>query len=201
MPTIIGRHFKDKEIKFNYKIKRGNSMYCNKCGKEISKDSQFCQFCGNKININIKSDDTKSEQKKGKVIIHSYEEVYMLNPNIKVYIDGKLIASLAKGQTFEYDIDKSTTITFKSSIRSTTVTVSPNAITEITLIWNRATGKLETICNEQNYNGVNNYANQQNYQGQLNAKKHSNEVWLVITPILTILLFFFFKFLSNIFLR
>ena len=24
-------------------------MFCSKCGKEISKDSVFCEFCGNKI--------------------------------------------------------------------------------------------------------------------------------------------------------
>ena len=159
-------------------------MYCNKCGKEILDNSQYCQYCGNEIKVNGQSESQQCNRKQGKVIIHSYEEFFIINPNVDIYIDGNLITSISKGQTFEYDIIKTTTITFKSSIRTAKVTVSPNAITEIRLIWNRFLGNLETVCNEQNFNGVNNYVNQQTYQGQLNSKKQSSAVVLVLALIL-----------------
>lgn len=123
----------------------------------------------------------------GKVIIQNYKEFYVVNPSVKVYIDGNLITSLSKGQTFEYPITKTTTITFKVGFRTANATVSPNAITEIRLIWNRKTGGLETICNEQNFNGVNNNINQQTYQEKLNSKRHSSNVWLAIAIILILL--------------
>lgn len=135
-----------------------------------------------KVNKQQEKEETTGEQ--GKVIIHSYEEVFAVNPDVKVYIDGNLTTSLSKGQTYEYPISKTTTITFKSSIRKAKVTVSPNAITEIRLIWNRATGSLKTICNEQNFNGVNNSINQQAYQSKLNSKKKADKIWIVIGVIL-----------------
>lgn len=36
-------------------------MFCNKCGKEIPDNSEFCNFCGNKI---IKSSNNEPDQKK-----------------------------------------------------------------------------------------------------------------------------------------
>jgi len=123
----------------------------------------------------------------GKVIIHNYKEFYAVNPSVKVYIDGNLVTSLSKGQDYEYPIYKATTITFKVGFRTANATVSPNAVTEIRLIWNRATGVLETVCNEQNFNGVNNNINQQTYQEKLNNKKHASNVWLVIAIIILLL--------------
>jgi len=171
-----------------YKDKGGRiNMYCSKCGKEILDNSKFCQHCGNQLGASIQKEEQKTTKEQGKVIIHSYEEFFIINPDVKVYVDGNLITNLSKGQTYEYPISKATTITFKSSIRTANVTVSPNAVTEIRLMWNRATGSLETICNEQNFNGVNNSVNQQTYQGQVNSKKQSSNVWLVIGLILGII--------------
>lgn len=139
---------------------------------------------------NITNQETKLQENKkitkeqGKVIIHSYEEVYIGNPDVKVYIGDNLITSLAKGQTYEYPITETTKITFKSSIRTTSVTVKPNITTEIRLIWNRATGKLETICNEQTSDEVNNTINKQIYQNELNSKKEFDRVWIAIAIIL-----------------
>jgi hypothetical protein len=32
------------------KFKKSGKLYCTDCGKEISKDSKFCPYCGHKIN-------------------------------------------------------------------------------------------------------------------------------------------------------
>lgn len=168
----------------NLEDSNNNEVYCSKCGKKLEPNARFCNKCGNEVKAKLQLNNQQTNNEQGKVIIHSYEEFFIVNPDVKVYIDGNLITRLSKGETFEYSITKPTTIKFKSSIRSANVTVSPNAITEIRLMWNRATGSLETICNEQNFNGVNSYVNQQSYQGQVNAKKQSSNVWLVLSLIL-----------------
>ena len=38
-------------------------MICNKCGKEILDSSQFCEFCGNQIQVNEDSIIKKIESK------------------------------------------------------------------------------------------------------------------------------------------
>jgi DNA-directed RNA polymerase subunit RPC12/RpoP len=53
-------------------------MKCDKCGKEIEEDSEFCKYCGNKINIkknkeeeNKESNNPKDDLKKNHVIINT----------------------------------------------------------------------------------------------------------------------------------
>ena len=167
-------------------------MYCSNCGKEIFDKEENCQHCGNKISINLQ---TESQQNcmQGKVIIHSYEDFYLICPNVNIYIDGNLITSLPRGKTFEYNITKTTTICFKCSFRTATITVNPNAITEIQLIFERFTGNLEVVRNEQNFNGINN-TDPKVYQAQINSRKKTNDIVfkvvlgiMLITGILEIL--------------
>lgn len=35
-------------------------MFCNKCGKEINKNSKFCNYCGNKIDLKKQNDDSET---------------------------------------------------------------------------------------------------------------------------------------------
>lgn len=63
-------------------------MYCNKCGKQIDKDSLFCQFCGNKIVVDEASDskdkssdkntkpNPKEESPKNNSLWDKFAEVY-----------------------------------------------------------------------------------------------------------------------------
>lgn len=153
-------------------------MYCSNCGKEILNNSKYCQHCGSEIPSTPQAESQQPNIKQGKVIIHSYEEVYGVNPNVKIYKDGELIASLPKANTFEYSITEPTTLTFKCSIRTARVTVYPNSNTEIRLMFDRFSGKLLAICNEQKPNDPNNYVNQQNYDNTINAQKASDGVWL-----------------------
>ena len=151
--------------------------------EEFEKEKrQILSEASNKVN-----EQQPTNKGQGKVIIHNYKEFYAVNPSVKVYIDGNLITSLSKGQDYEYPISRTTTITFKVGFRTANATVSPNAVTEIRLIWNRKTGALETVCNEQNFNGINNNINQQTYQEKLNNKKYASNVWLVIAIILLLL--------------
>ena len=39
-------------------------MFCRKCGKELPEESEFCQYCGSKIETStIEFDDNKAEVK------------------------------------------------------------------------------------------------------------------------------------------
>lgn len=129
-------------------------MYCSKCGKEIPNNSQFCQHCGNRLEIDIQQENQEIEIKQGKVIIHSYTGFYIVNPPVKIYIGDTLITKLDKGKTFEYTITQTITLTIKCGIRSTEVTVSPNAITDIYLNFDKNTGILIPTCNERTVNST-----------------------------------------------
>lgn len=37
-------------------------MYCSQCGKEISDDSKFCTFCGNKCKFNVNNAEKKESE-------------------------------------------------------------------------------------------------------------------------------------------
>ena len=38
-------------------------MHCNNCGKQIDKDSEFCQFCGTKVKVIGKEDEEENTEK------------------------------------------------------------------------------------------------------------------------------------------
>lgn len=107
-------------------------MYCSNCKKEISDSSKFCKYCGNQIiDIDIQNQHEKSN-KQSKIIIHGYTGAY-INIPVKVYEDDRQIGKINKGETFEYEISETKTLTLKCHIRSTEITVIPNKVTEIQL--------------------------------------------------------------------
>jgi len=75
-------------------------MYCNNCGKQIEKDSIFCQFCGNNVaeeksehksSDSSKMEEVKSETaKKGKsdLLWEKFAEVYDAKDDEKKHFDG-----------------------------------------------------------------------------------------------------------------
>jgi len=58
-------------------------MYCSKCGKEISYDSKFCNFCGTKVEIIQKQSATKSVVEK---IIESAPSTITVNHDLSIFI-------------------------------------------------------------------------------------------------------------------
>jgi len=57
-------------------------MFCSKCGKEISEDAQFCQYCGNKIE---NKEETK-EEKEIDLSIHKPNEEETKTPSLVVIL-------------------------------------------------------------------------------------------------------------------
>jgi len=44
---------------------RGEKMYCPNCGREIEEGSNFCKFCGKKVNVNIPSNSANFYSQSG----------------------------------------------------------------------------------------------------------------------------------------
>ena len=105
---------------------------CSECGNEVSDKAASCPKCGNPIN----------QKEESKVMIYGYTENYMLNPKVKILLNGDEIGSVAKGQLFEYDITSDCEITFKCNLRKASMAIKPGRVTKIKLSWNRLTGQL-----------------------------------------------------------
>lgn len=103
---------------------------CSECGKEVSDKAESCPNCGNPIN------------KESKLMVYGYSESYMMNPKVKVFINGVEVGRVAKGQLFEYDIKEDCEVTFKASLRKATFSIKAGRVTKIKLAWNRLTGQL-----------------------------------------------------------
>jgi len=164
-----------------------SKIKCPKCGND-TESGKFCESCGGSLIDNLKE--------KGKVIIHGYEEAYAVNPDVQVYDGDNLITKLSKGETYEYFLDKDTTLTFKCSIRKAKQEVKKNAITEIRLMFDRFSGKLKTIVNEQiigddEETKKNNIQNQEKYEENVNKGKNKSLVWLVIGIVLFVIAILF----------
>jgi len=44
---------------------KGDKMYCPNCGREIEEGSNFCKFCGKKVNVNIPSNSARFYSQSG----------------------------------------------------------------------------------------------------------------------------------------
>ena len=68
-------------------------MFCTKCGNEIKNNSNFCTKCGNKLNNNVEA----ITNQEGSIIFAREKQFYGVLVPIKVYLDGKEVASLKAG--------------------------------------------------------------------------------------------------------
>ena len=68
-------------------------MFCTKCGNEIQNNSNFCIGCGNKLNNNV---EVVANQQ-GSITFAREKQFYGVLVPIKVYLDGKEVASLKAG--------------------------------------------------------------------------------------------------------
>lgn len=65
-------------------------MFCNKCGKEVEETSKFCTNCGNSL---------EGYLTKGTITFERQNQFYGVLIPIKIFIDGKLITSVAAGKS------------------------------------------------------------------------------------------------------
>lgn len=65
-------------------------MFCNKCGKEIEVGTKFCTNCGNKLEGYVT---------KASIVFERQSQFYGVLVPIKIYLDGKLVTSVAAGSS------------------------------------------------------------------------------------------------------
>ncbi len=88
---------------------------CPECNKEISDTSDTCIHCGYKFKNTIDpNQNVQNTNSNGKVIIHGHTESEMIKDlPIKIYEGDTLIVELERLGTFEFNLNKDTTLTFK----------------------------------------------------------------------------------------
>lgn len=126
---------------------------CPECNKEISDTSDTCIHCGYKIKNTIDSNqDVQNTNSNGKVIIHGHTESEMIKDlPIKIYEGDTLIVELERLGTFEFNLNKDTTLTFKyGKYKPTSYDFKANQDEEIFLSLNMNWGKIKIKSNRDN---------------------------------------------------
>ena len=79
--------------------------FCKECSRKYSDTLEACPHCGYKDNA--------------KVTIYGYTESFALNPNAKIYIGGKKVASVARNSKVEINISEPCELKISCNWRST----------------------------------------------------------------------------------
>ena len=108
---------------------------CSECGREVSDHAKVCVHCGNPIN-------QADQAPVSKAMIYGYTQSFVVNPPVKILVNGLEVGSVSKGGLFELPLARDTLITFKCSFRKAEVLVRAGQTTKIKLSWNRLTGQL-----------------------------------------------------------
>ena len=70
-------------------------MFCTKCGKETKDDLKFCSNCGNQV---------KFDENDGLIIFERKSQFFGCLVPIKVFLDGREVASLSSGKSAEIPV-------------------------------------------------------------------------------------------------
>jgi len=81
-------------------------MFCTNCGKEIPNESQYCKFCGEKVNSKNIQEDKKelNINKTVKVTFERKKSFIGCAVPMRIYVDGNMIAVLKNGAAQQIDI-------------------------------------------------------------------------------------------------
>jgi|GEM_PF-4970649 len=128
---------------------------CLSCKNEIAGDSVFCEHCGqpqettpgtnlnpnenNSGHTNIKNDDSRPESSESKLIVYGYTQQVLGSPKIRVFVDGAEVGEVARGETLEIPLTKTSEIIFKY-VYKLKITALYGKVTQIQLGWDRWTG-------------------------------------------------------------
>jgi hypothetical protein len=98
-----------------------------------------------KINSLLLND---SDDKKKIIEIYGYNEIYAVNPEVRIIFNGNEIGRVSRSGKFSFEPQVDGLLVFKCSFRSAKVDVKANVSLKIQLSWNITWGKLiATIVN------------------------------------------------------
>lgn len=118
-------------------------MFCRKCGAQIPEDSAFCYKCGASVEgAEVPAAD--AGVKTYTLTIDRASQVYLINPPVKVEIDGTIRLSVDNGKCETVELEEGHhVVDFTSSFRRTVIDFDMNRDTVIQLSWGRISGKLK----------------------------------------------------------
>lgn len=114
-------------------------MFCNKCGEKVPDDSLFCSKCGAKIQGSSGADSPGPCT----LTVDRKSQLYLINPPIKVVIDGKIRASVENGHALAFSLSKGKhKIELISSLRTKSLEFDMKGDAVLEIGFNRLTGAL-----------------------------------------------------------
>lgn len=113
-------------------------MFCFKCGAQIPDESVFCSKCGAKVQAS-----PEPVAQTYALTFDRASQVYVVNPPIKVVIDGSIRFSVDNGKTERVDLASGPhKVELSGSIRSAKVDIDLQRDTVIKISFSRLSGKL-----------------------------------------------------------
>ena len=126
------------------------NITCPVCGghqaTQISTNELQCSYCGTVFPLSSQATVSPTglmpDENNGNIVIHGYTEVYAINPNVKVYVNGTFVGEVSRNGELPLNIAGPCQMKFSCSFRSTTINVDPQMCSDVWLSFNRLTGSL-----------------------------------------------------------
>lgn len=127
-----------------------DNITCPVCGghqaTQINTHELQCSYCGSVFPLasltTMSPIGVMQGESNGNIVIHGYSEVYAINPNVKVYVNGTLVGEVSRNGELALNIAGPCQMKFSCSFRSTTINVDPQTCSDVWLSFNRLTGSL-----------------------------------------------------------
>lgn len=159
---------------------------CPLCGKEyelslnqtIGDITIQCSHCNTSFVVNSnQAIEKESANSSSTIIVHGYEEWFLITSKIEIYIDNQLKGKVSRKEELSIEIDKDCAIKFKNGLRSKTVNIKKGVDTHVLLAIDRFSGKLKAMV-----------ANDDNLVQQLNLREQNSRIATIATIVLIALI-------------
>jgi hypothetical protein len=83
-----------------------------------------------------------SISRESKVVVYGYTQQFAVNPDVRVFWNGKPVGSVKKDGLLSFDIDTAGKLSFKCNMRKAALQVPAGRVTNVKISWSRITGKM-----------------------------------------------------------
>ncbi len=117
-------------------------MYCNKCGNVVKNGDKYCSSCGQALVTGMFQDRSINNMYNLKIVRSN--DFYIVNPAVKVVIDGAQEYRVENGNTIDIPISSGVhNIVFSASLRKNNLNINVDSNAVIYVEWDRITGRLQ----------------------------------------------------------
>ena len=112
--------------------------------EKIGTNKYQCPYCGKVFSVS--KSEPKYEQVEvplGKVVtIHGYTQWFLVDPDIKILLNGRTVGRVGKNGVFQIKVDAPCRLKFEYTTTSTSVDIDPTVNTDVYLSFDRVSGLL-----------------------------------------------------------